>query len=188
MELDQFGIPQPSSGVNGQAEGVTGVFIPARGGAAPDAGVAAGGENHGIGMDEVSLAGVDVETIGAKDLVVFHQQTCDVDRIEDRDFQLFGPVHEAALDFQSGVVTGKGGAAEGVRTEETLRDPAVVLTGETHAVAFQIADPLRRSAGNNFDGVWVGQEVTFLDGVGRVLLPGVVLVHGAQRGVDASGS
>ncbi len=43
--------------------------------------------------------------------------------------------------------------------------------------------PLR----DDLDGVRVGQEVALLDRVGGVLLPAVVLVHGAERGVDAAG-
>ena len=187
VELHELGVAQARAGVDGQAERVAGVLVAARGGAAPDAVVSAGGQDDGVGMDEVALAAVDVEAVGAEHLVPAHQQPGDVDLVEDRDVQLLGAVHQAALDFQAGVVTGKGCAAEGVRTEEALGDAPVFLAGKAHPVAFQVGDSLRRSAGDDLHGVGVGQVVAFLDGVGGVLLPAVFLVHGAECGVDAAG-
>ena len=138
VELHELGVAQPGAGIDRQAERVAGVLVAARGGAAPDAVVSARGEDDRIGVDEVALSAVDVEAVGAEDLVPAHQQPGDVDLVQDGDVQLLGPVHQAALDFQAGVVAGERGAAEGVRAEEALGDAPVFLAGKAHPVAFQV--------------------------------------------------
>jgi hypothetical protein len=120
VELDKLGIADPGAGLHGQAERVAGVLVPARGRAPPDARVAAGGEDHGVGADDVARAVDEVEAVGAEDDVVAHEQLRDVDGVEDRHPQFFGAVDEDALDLQAGVVTGERGAAVGVRAEEAL--------------------------------------------------------------------
>ena len=74
VELHELGVAQPPAGLDGEAEGVAGVLVAARGGAPPDAVVAAGGEDHGVGVDEVAGAVVEVEAVGAEHrAVVAHE-------------------------------------------------------------------------------------------------------------------
>jgi hypothetical protein len=56
-----------------------------------------------------------------------------------------------------------------------------------HSVALEVLDAAARALRDDLDGVRVGEQIALLDGVGRVLLPGVLLVHGAEGGVDAAG-
>ena len=188
VELHELGVAQPPAGLDGEAERVAGVLVAARRGAAPDAVVAAGGEDDGIRVDEVARAVLEVEAVRAEDrAVVVDEDARDVDRVEDRHLELRGAVDERALDLEAGVVAGEGGAAVGVRAEEALRDAAVVLAGERHAVALEVLDAAGGARGDDLDGVRVGEQVALLEGVGGVLLPAVVGVHRGERGVDAAG-
>lgn len=147
-----------------------------------------GGEDHGVGLDDVAQPGLLVEAVGAEDRpVLVDQQPGDVHGVQDGDLQLLGPVDQGPLDLQARVVPGEGGAPPGVRTEEALRDPAVLLPGEVHAVAFQVPDALLSPLGDDLHDVRVGQAVALPDGVRGVLLPGVLRVHGGQDRVDAPG-
>ena len=67
VELHQLGVAQPAAGLDGEPERVAGVLVAARGGATPDAGVAAGREDDRVGVDEVAGAVVEVEAVGAED-------------------------------------------------------------------------------------------------------------------------
>ena len=71
--------------------------------------------------------------------------------------------------------------------EEALRDPAVLLAGERHAVALEVVDAAGRALGDDLDRARVGEQVALLEGVGGVLLPGVLGVHRGERRVDAAG-
>ena len=74
-----------------------------------------------------------------------------------------------------------------MRAEEALRDAAVVLAGERHAVALEVVDAPGGALGDDLDGARVGEEVALLEGVGGVLLPAVLGVHGGEGRVDAAG-
>ena len=74
VELHELRIADAGAGLDGQAEGVAGVLVPARGRAPPDARVAAGGEDHRVGVDEVAGAVAEVEAVGAEDDVVAHEE------------------------------------------------------------------------------------------------------------------
>src|SRR5699024_1761871 len=63
------------------------VFSSRRDEVRPDAVVAAGGEDDGIGVDPVAGAVDDVEAVGAEDAAASDEQLRDVDAVEDRDVQ-----------------------------------------------------------------------------------------------------
>ncbi len=75
MELHELGVADPAAGLDGEAEGVAGVLVATRRGPAPDAGVAARGEDHGVGVDHVARAVGQVEAVRAEDGVVAHQES-----------------------------------------------------------------------------------------------------------------
>src|SRR5690606_5516292 len=60
------------------------------------------------------------------------------------------------------------------------------FASERHAPAFQIFDALRRPPRDDLDDCWVGEEVRFAQSIGGVLLPAILGIHGAERGVDAA--
>src|SRR5690606_250782 len=121
-----------------EAERVARVLVAARRTAAPDAVVAARGEDDRVGVDEVPGAVTLVEAVRAEHHVVAHEDARDVDPVEDRHLELLGAAHEGALDLESRVVARERRAAERVRAEEPLRDATVVLAREVHAPAFEI--------------------------------------------------
>ena len=188
VELDELHVAQAAARVGGEAHRVAGVLVAARGRAAPDPRVAAGGEDHRVGEDRrCARAVVDVEAVGAEDAAVVDEQPGDVDVVAHLHAELRRPAHERALDLAAGVVAGEAGAAVGVRAEVALGEPAVWLAGEAGAVGDEILDGGGRLAGEQLDDRGVGEVVGLGDRVGGVLLPGVLGVHGAQRGVDAAG-
>jgi hypothetical protein len=186
VELDELGVADPAAGEHGEPEGVPGVLVPAGRGAAPDACVPTRGEDHRVGVDHIPLSVLQVESVGAEDDVVPHQDPRDVHRVQDRDVELRGPVDQCALDLQSGVVTDERGPAVGVRAEEPLRDSPVGLAREGHPVAFEVFDAAGGVLGHDPDGLGVSQQIALLERVGRVLLPRVLRVHRRQRRVDAA--
>src|SRR5699024_12557492 len=111
----------------------------------PDAVVAAGGEDDGIGVDPVAGAVDDVEAVGAEDAAASDEQLRDVDAGEDRDVQGLGTMDEGALDLQTRVVSGESGATPGVGAEEALRDPTDVLLREVHYISLHYDDSPGRS-------------------------------------------
>src|SRR5690625_1010512 len=70
--------------------------------------------------------------------------------------------------------------------EKALRDATVLFTCKTHAIAFEVCDPLGGPFGYNFNGSGVSEVVTFFFGVSSMLLPGVLGVHGAKCCIDAA--
>lgn len=148
--------------------------------------MAAGREDNCVGVDDIAGAVLQVEAVRAEDDVVADEEFCDVDGVEDWELQMRGAVDERSLDLEARVVTGERGAAEGVCTEEALRDPPVFLSGEQHAVAFEVPDATSRALGHDLHRVRVGKQVALLEGVGRVLLPSVFGIDGRERGIDAA--
>ena len=87
VELHQLGVADPAAGLDREAERVAGVLVATRRGAAPDPGVAAGREDHRVGVDDVAGAVLQVEAVRAEDDVVADQEPGDVDGVEDRDLR-----------------------------------------------------------------------------------------------------
>lgn len=149
--------------------------------------MAARRENDGVRVDHVALSVREIEAVCPEHGTVVHQEPGDVDAVQHGDLQLTRPPDERALDLQTRVVTGEGGAPELVRTEEALRDTAVLLPGEGHAVALQIIDTQGGALGDDLGGTRIGEQVTLLESVRGVLLPAVLGIHGGQGRVDAPG-
>ena len=146
MELHELGIADPAAGIHREAERVAGVLVATRRGVTPDPGVAAGGEDDRVGVDDVTGPVAQVEAVRAEDDVVADEEPRDVRGVEDRHVQLRDTVEERSLDLEARVVARERGAAEGVRTEEALRDPPVLLAVEPHAVSFEVLDATCRPA------------------------------------------
>ncbi len=120
MELHELRIADTAAGLHGETERVPGILVAARRAVAPEPGMAAGCEDDGVRVDHAACSIFDVEAVRAEDHVVADEQSGDVGRIEDRDTELHGTVHQRPLDLQAGVVAGERGAAPGVRAEESL--------------------------------------------------------------------
>lgn len=187
VELDELGIADPGSGLHGETPGVAKVLFASRGGAAPDPRMPAGGENDGVGVDAVATAVLQIEAVRTEHDAIAHEESRDVDRVENRDPELRRAMQKRALDLEPRVVAGERGAAPRVRAEEALGDPSVLLSCEAHAIAFEILDTAGRSLGHDPHDARVAKEVALGQRVGGVLLPGVRGIHRCERGVDAAG-
>src|SRR5690625_7055420 len=99
VELHQFWISWSGPRFDCQPERVSGVLISPGRGTAPNAVVSTSCEDHGVGMDEISSAVVQVEPIGAEHSVVTAQNVGDVHGVENRDSKCFASTHQATLDF-----------------------------------------------------------------------------------------
>jgi hypothetical protein len=186
VKLHELGIANPASGVHCEPERVAGVLVATRRGVTPDPRVAAGGEDDRVSVDDVTGPLTQVEAVRAEDDVVADEEPRDVSGVEDRHVQLRDTVEERPLDLEARVVAGERGAAEGVRTEEALRDPPVLLAVEPHAVSFEVVDATGRARGDDPHRVRVGEEVALPERVGRVLQPAVVGIDGRECGVDTA--
>src|SRR5690625_3101862 len=80
-------------------EGVTGIFVSSGRGTSPDTVVTASSQDHRIGVDEVAGAIIDIKTVSPKNLVICRENVGDIDRVQDRDLELFAPLYEAALNL-----------------------------------------------------------------------------------------
>ena len=147
--------------------------------------VAAGGEDHGLGLEELhravaqvagdrarAVAGLVEHQPGrepllvALDLVVLHQLL-----VEDVQDRLAGDVGHV-------VGAGGGGAAEGAGAEQAL---LVAVEGDAHVL--EVQQLLGRLPAHDLDRVLVAEVVRALDRVVGVRLPGVLGVEGR---VDAA--
>jgi len=144
-------------------------------------------ENDSVGDDYRPGPVLDVEGVDAKDAAVVHEQAADVEIVAHRYTDLCGAGNQRPLDLAAGVIAGETGAPPAVRTEETLREPAIVLTRELHAVAHELLDRYRRLSAKQLDDARVSQPVSLPQRVGRVLFPAVLGIHRRQCSIDASG-
>ena len=161
--------------------------------AGEDAAGAAGGQQHGLGVQHVQVAG-------------FHLERGDADHVA---FGVADQVERHPLDEEAGAgldvllvqrvqhrvagAVGRGAGAlhrllavvGGVAAEGALVDRAVGVAVERHAEVLELVHDLRRFAAHVLDRVLVAEPVGALDGVVEVVVP-VVLGHVAQRGADAA--
>ena len=182
--LDHLHVHQRGAGAVGHRDAVAGADERV-GGGVEDLAVAAGGEDHGLGGEQLERAVADVARdrpgdpavvvahegggeplLEALDLVVLHQLL--VEHVQDR---LAGDVGDV-------VGAGRRRAAERAGAELAL-----LVAVEGHAQVLQVEDLLGRLAAHDLDRVLVAQVVRALDGVEGVRLPGVL---GVERGVDAA--
>jgi hypothetical protein len=94
---------------------------------------------------------------------------------------------QGALDLETRVVARVAGAAVLVRAEEALADPSVRLAREGHAPALEILDAAGGVLGDDLDDRGIAEEVRLAQRVCGVLLPAVLRIDRAERGVDAAG-
>ena len=90
VELDELHVAQAAARFGGEAHRVARVLVAPRGGAPPDARVAAGGEDDRVGDDQPAAPVVEVEAVRAEDAAVVHEQARDVHVVAHRDAELRG--------------------------------------------------------------------------------------------------
>src|SRR3954447_6525791 len=182
--LHHLHVHQRRAGAVGERDAVAGADQRV-GGRVVDLAVAACREDHGLGGEQLHRAVAHVARhhsgdlslvvadergveplLVAVDLVVLHELL--VEHVEDG----------LAGDVGHVVGAGRGGAAEGARSELAL-----LVAVEGHAEVLEIQDLLGRGLAHDLDRVLVAEVVGALHGVEGVRLPGVLR---AESGIDAA--
>ena len=187
MELDELHVAQAAPGLRRQPHRVAGVLVAPRRRAPPDTRVAARREDDRVRDDHPAPTVLDVEAVGAEHAPVVHEQAGDVDVVANFHAELGRAAYERALDLAPGVVAREARPAIPVGAEEPLGESTVALAREADAEAHEIVDRRRRLAAEKLDRSRIGKPVRLAQRVRSVLLPAVVGIHRAERGVDAAG-
>ncbi len=180
--------PHDADAVAGEGVGV--------GGGLEDLAVAAGGEDHGLGLEDVDLAGrqlVRDDAGGALLAVDLGQQQVEhVELVVELDALLDAVLVERLQDHVAGAVGGVAGAADrglavvaGVAAEAALVDAPLGGAVERQAHLLQVDHGVDGLAAHHLGGVLVDEVVAALDGVEGVPLP-VVLLDVGERGAHAA--
>ena len=183
--LDHLHVHQLRAGAVGHRDPVAGADQRV-GGRLPDLAVAAAGEDHRLGAEQLHRAVGDVagDDAAALALLVHRQRRAEPLLVAG---DLLGVLHQLLVehvhdrlagDVGDVVGAGRGGAAEGAGAELAL-----LVAVEGDAEVLEVEDLLRRLAAHDLDRVLVAEVVGALDRVECVRLPGVARV---ERRVDAA--
>jgi len=110
-------------------------------------------------VDAASGTILHVESVRPEDDVLTHEQSRDVNRVEDRDLKLSRPLYQRVPDLESGVVAGERSPSVGMCAEEAMGDASVLLAHETHPEAYEIFDAPGRPLGDDPYDARVAEEV-----------------------------
>jgi hypothetical protein len=146
MELHQFGVADPGTGVERQTERIASALVATRGAVAPDPGVAAGGEDDGIGVDHITRPVVEIKPVRAEDDSVAYEQPGDVGGVDDRDVEPGGTIRQRPLNLETRVVAGERGTPERVGAKEPLGNASVGLPREGKTIVEEVLNPTRSHA------------------------------------------
>jgi hypothetical protein len=187
MELHELHVLEAAAGAERERHALAVVLVAARGAAPPDARVPARAEHHRARQERHPLARVQVERERAETGAVRHEQRRDLVPLQDRNAEGLDARGERTHHRAAGEVAGVAGAPPAVRAEEALVETAV---GEPRERAAPVGELLHRGgslAGEKLHDLRVGEEVALAERVREVLLPRVLGVARAERGVDAAG-
>ena len=196
VELEELHVLQRQAAAEGDAHAVTGEGVGVGGGLEDLAG-AAGGQDDGLGPEDVDLAGGQLVGHDAGGALVAerarrHQQVEDVELVEELHALLDAVLVERLQDHVAGAVGGVAGAADrgltvvaGVAAEPALVDLALGRAVERQAHLLEVDDRVDGLAAHDLGGVLVDEVVAALDGVEGVPLP-VVLLDVGEGGAHAA--
>ena len=173
--LDHLHVHQRRAGAVGQGDAVAGADQGV-GGGVEDLAVAAGGEDHGLGGEQLQRAVADVARHGAGDAaaVVLHERGGEP-LLEALDLVVLHQLLvEHVQDRLAGDVGDVVGARRGCAAEGAGAELALLVAVEGDAEVLEVEDLVRRLAAHDLDRVLVAEVVRALDGVEGVRLPGVL--------------
>ncbi len=147
MELEELQVLEGESLAPHDADAVAGEGVRVRG-RLEDLAETAGREDHGLGLEDVQLAGREIVGDDARDLglavgVLHREQIQDVELVEEVDAELDAVLEQRLQDHVAGAVGGIAGAADrglavlcGVPAEAALVDLALgrAVEGQTHVL------------------------------------------------------
>ena len=184
VELHELHVLQRQARLEHQGHAVAGVGVGV-GGDLPGAAVAAGGQQHGAGVEDVQPALADVPGHQPAGDVVLQQQRQHLELVEEQHVVLQALLVEGVQQHVAGDVLGEAGARRRVAAEGALVDAAVLGAREGDPHVLELVDGLQRLVDEALDDVLVGQVVAALDGVEHVGFQRV-LGHVGQGGGDAA--
>ena len=182
--LDHLHVHQRGADAVGHGDPVPGADQRIRG-RVVDLAVAAGGQDHGLGREQLHRAVADVARDGAGDaaVLVLHQRGGEPLLVAEHLVVLHQLLVEHVQDRLAGDVGHVVGAGGAGAAEGALAEPALLVAVEGHAEVLELEQLGGRLAAHDLDGVLVAEVVGALDRVEGVRLPGVLRV---ERGVDAA--
>ena len=191
MKLQKLQILARQPGPHGQGDAVARTDVGVAGGAEGSC-VAAGGEKHGLGLDEVEAAVYHVPGQDPAGLSLVHDEFQHQKLVEKPYLMPQAFLEQGVQHGVAGAVGRRAGAAHrglaevlGVAAEGPLVDAAVVQARKGKPHMLQLDDHLGGHAAHELDGVLVAQPVGALDRVPHVEMP-VVRLHVAQGCADAA--
>ncbi len=191
VELDELHVLQRQTRTERDGHAVTGQGVSV-GRGLEDLARAAGGEDHGLGLEHVQLAGGQVvgdHTGGATALGgVHHDQIEHVVLVVELHVVFDAVLVERLQNHVTGTVSGVARTADGVltvvagvTTETTLVDLALGRAVERQAHLLEVENRVNGLLGHDLGGVLIDQVVATLDGVERVPFPVVFFDVGQSR-------
>ncbi len=151
---------------------------------------AAGGQQHGLGVEDVNLAGCQRNGRHARRAAFVDQQIQQKELVVEIDVVLDALLVEGLQDHVPRAIGAVAGAAHrglaavaGVPAEGPLGNLTVRRAAERQAPMFQLVHRFDRLAAKDLHGVLVGQVVRAFDRVEHVPLPMVFFLV-AQGGAD----
>ena len=101
--------------------------------------------------------------------------------------ELGGLRSNGAQDRASGEVAGVASSPPAVGAEEALVQPAVFCAREFAPPGGELEHGVRRLARHHLDQPRMSEEVALAQGIGEVLLPGILRIARPERRIDAAG-
>ncbi len=196
MELEELHVLQRQALAPDDADAVAGEGVGV-GGGLEDLAEAAGGEDHGLGLEHVQFAGGEVVGDDAGDLrlargILHRDEVEHVELVEEVDAELHAVLEQRLQDHVAGAVGRVARAAHGrlavvgrVTAEAALVDLALGRAVEGQAHVLEVDDGVDGLFGEDLRGILVDEVVAALDGVEGVPLPGV-LFDVRERGRHAA--
>ena len=187
MELEELHVLERQAATQDDGRAVAGQRVRVRG-HPEDAPVPAGREEHGLGVEDVQLAGRQLVRDHAGDAVVHHEQVQDVEFVEELDVVLDALLIERLQDHVAGAVGGVGGPAHRalavvarVAAEPSLVDAAVGRPVERQPPPLQVDHGVDRFLAHDLDRVLIREVIRAFHGVEGVPFPRVLFDVGERR-------
>ena len=179
MELDELHVLERGAGAIGQSHAIAGADG-AVGGEGEDSTAAPGGEDDGLGLDEVELAGADLQGNDAPGFAIVDDYGGDEPFIVTLDGGVFeGGLEKGVQHVEAGLVGGEDGALDAHASEGSNGDVTVGVAAPGTAPVLHLDELVGGFLNEELDGVLVGEVVRASDGVGGVQFKAVVVTKDA---------
>ena len=177
--LDELHVPQRYAVAVGQGHAVPGDDATV-GVVAIDTTCAAGGQHHGLGLDEAGDAVLDVKGDDTLDTAIFHDEIQTEVLVEALDGRVLdGGLEQGVQDVEAGLVGGEPGAGDLHPAETANVGLAVRFAAPGATPVLQLDHLVGGVVDEVFDYVLLTQPVTTGDGVVEVVFEGVVITDDA---------